>query len=169
MRPELLLILDTWSIKLYTCINFHTFSHLKILIQSKPSCSKDWLSHADKLFSTLTWILCFGIQISINVHSCHVSMEGCVKTWWITTPAPVQQISLEATVRQVCFFSQVQPTILLYKCQPTISLCFCFPLQWKKICFTIEDVCTASHLLSTLYLTSCNIFQPGLTQWNWKK
>lgn len=168
MRPELLLILDTWSMKLYTCMNFHTLSHLKILIQSKPSCSKDCLSHADKLFSTLTWMLCFGIQISMNVHPCHVSMEVCVKTWWITTPAPVQQTSLEATVRQVCFFSWVQPTILLYKCQPTYYHLFLFPFAMGK-CLMIEDVYTASHLLSTLYLASCNIFQLGLTQWNWKK
>lgn len=67
-ETRLLLMLDTWSMKPYTCMNFHTSSHLKILIQSKPSYSSICIC-TDK------WILCFWIQTSMNVHPCHVWME----------------------------------------------------------------------------------------------
>lgn len=164
---RLLLMLDTWSMKPYTCMNFHTSSHLKILIQSKPSCSKNCLSQS---ICTNKWILCFWTQTSMNAHPCHVWTEVCVKTCWITTPAPVWQTSLEATVRQVCFYSLEfnPPSHFINASRNTLSsLCFCFPLLWEK-CLTIEDVYTASHLLSLLYLACCDIFQLGLTQRNWK-
>lgn len=126
---RLLLMLDTWSMKPYTCMNFHTSSHLKVLIQSKPSCSK--------ISKYLHWQMNL-VFLNPDINEC-ASMpclnggvcEDLLNNYTCTCTANFTGSHCETGV---LLLSWAQPTFSLYKCQPQhiIQSLFLFPFAMGK-------------------------------------
>lgn len=126
---RLLLMLDTWSMKPYTCMNFHTSSHLKV---------------QTKLFQELPFSKYLHWQINLvflkpDINEC-ASMpclnggvcEDLLNNYTCTCIGNFTGSHCETGV---LLLSWGQPSISLYKCQPQhiIQSLFLFPFAMGKM------------------------------------